>query len=248
MRRIVLLAVAALATLAVAGLALAQLTTTGTEAVSATFTATNVVRSDTRTCTGTDGTYEITHARYDGQATSATAGLAGSLQIRVKSVYNTTEKLGWVDGTLYLRGDDRRAVGHFSAVNTNGVLDGFVAGHLNRRVAVLRGSLTAGFTRTGGFTDGKLGTGSATNTALLTGQICKGKSQPASVRLSVRGTVEAITSSSISVKPRDGSVTQTCAIVAGTSPGTNGVDPGEDVEITCGLVNGAMTLLKIHRR
>ena len=190
MRRIVLLAFAALATLAVAGLALAQLTTNGTEAVAATFTATNVVRSDTRTCSGADGTYEITHARYDGQATSATAGLAGPVELRVKSVYNTTEKLGWVDGTLYVRGTERRAVGHFTAVNANGVLDGFLTGHLNRRFATLRGSFTAGFTRTGGFTDGKLGTGSATNAGLLSGQICRGKSQPASVRLSVRGQVD----------------------------------------------------------
>jgi hypothetical protein len=247
MRRIVLLALAALATLAVAGLALAQLTTTGTEAVSATFTATNVVRTDTRTCTGTDGAYEITHARYDGQATSATAGLAGPLQIRVKSVYNTTEKLGFVDGTIYLRGTDRRAIGRFSAVNTNGVLDGYLTGHVSRGAA-LRGSLTAGFTRTGGFTDGKLGTGSSTNTALLSGRICIGKSQPASVKLVVRGTVEAISSSSISVKPRDGSATQACSIVAGMSPRTTGVDPGDDVEISCVLVNGAMTLVKIHRR
>jgi hypothetical protein len=248
MRRIVLLAFAALATLAVAGLALAQLTTNGTEAVSATFTATNVVRTDTRTCTGADGTYEITHARYDGQATSATAGLAGPLQIRVKSVYNTTEKLGFVDGTLYLRGTERRALGRFSAVNTNGVLDGYVTGHVSRGFAALRGSLTAGFTRTGGFTDGKLGTGSSTNTALLSGRICTGKSQPASVKLVVRGKVEAISSSSISVKPGDGSATQACAIVPGMSPRTTGVDQGEDVEITCTLVNGAMTLVKIHRR
>src|SRR5262245_19456419 len=101
MRRVVLLAFAALAALAVAGLALGQLTTNGNAPASATFTATNAGRTDTRTCTGPDGAYETTHARYDGQATSATAGLSGPIQIRIKSVYTTTEKLGWVDGTLY---------------------------------------------------------------------------------------------------------------------------------------------------
>jgi hypothetical protein len=223
MRRTISLAFGT-AALAVAVLAVAQLQGTGTQAVSATFTATSLVRSDTRTCTGSDGTYEITHARYNGTATSATAGLAGPIQIRVKSVYNTTERLGWVDGTLHIRGDERRAAARLSAVNSNGVLDGFVQGHLNRRYAVLRASFTVGYTRTGGFTGGQLGTGSATNTGLLAGQVCRGRTPRASVRLVVRGDVESI------------------------SPRTNGIDAGDDVEVTCALVSGALTLVKIRRR
>ena len=246
MRRPIILATAAAAALVVSGIAIATLRSTGTEQVSATFSAPTVVRSNTHTCTGADGTYEFTHAVYSGIATSANDALAGPIEIRVVSVYNTTEKLGWVDGWYRVHNDDRRLHGRFSAVNTNGTLDGFLNGRVNMRYANLLGGFTAGYTRDGGFTSGQLGTGSATNAALLVGRPCVPRADSA-VRLLVRGQVESLSSSSISVKPNDGSATQTCAITP-KSPSTNGVAAGDKVEMGCATLDGTMTLVKLHKR
>jgi len=246
MQRTLILAIAAAVTLVVTGAAIATLRSTGTEQVSATFNATTVVRSNTHTCTGADGTYEITHAVYSGTAVSSNDALAGPIEIRVVSTYNTTEKLGWVGGWYRVRGDDRRLHGRFDAVNTNGALDGFLTGRVNVRYANLLGGFTAGFTRDGGFTNGQLGTGTATNAALLVGRPCVPRAGSA-VRLLVRGEVESLSSSSISVKPADGSATQTCAITP-KSPSTNGVAVKDKVEMGCATLDGSMTLVKLHKR
>lgn len=246
MRRITILAAAALAALVLTGLAVAQLHASGTEAVSATFTATKVLRSNTHTCTGSDGTYEITRAAYAGELDSTNAALDGPVEIRVASVYNTTEKLGVVEGWFRTRDDDRFTHGRFQAVNTNGTLAGFVNGKVNRAFARLFGGFTAGWTSAGGFTDGKLGTGAATNAALLLGRACEGSKNKA-VRLTVRGEIDSISSSSIAVKPADGSALQSCAITP-KSPKTDGLAKGDKVAIHCATIDGTMTLVKVQKR
>ena len=246
MRRTLVPVALALAALAATGVAVAKLTATGTAAVSATFSATQLVRSSTQTCTGADGTYEITHARYAGTASSSEAALAGNLVVTAKSVYNTTEKLGWIEGTFRVRDDDpSRAHARFHAVNVNGALDGFVLGHTYRAWARLLGGFSAGWTRTGGFTDGKLGTGTATNTALLAARPCTPRRGTA-VRLVVRGTVEAVTATSLAVKPFDGGATQTCA-VGPRSPRVDGVQQGARVVMECKSVEGTLTLTSLRR-
>ena len=54
----------------------------------------------------------------------------------LKSVYNVTRKLGWIDGRLKIRGADDRTSAYFTAVNVDGKLDGWLrgsAGHRRRR-------------------------------------------------------------------------------------------------------------------
>ena len=74
---------AALSVLALAGLAFAHGgSPSSIQATSATFMATAVADSKTDTCTGTDGTYTRTRAKYTGTATSTDARLAGAIEVR----------------------------------------------------------------------------------------------------------------------------------------------------------------------
>lgn len=250
MRRFIVLAIVAATALSTAGFAVAHLKASGTDAVSATFTAAKE-RAETRTCTGPDGTYEITHGRYAGTAVSTNEALDGPIVFHVVSVYNTTEKLGWIEGWMKVRredDDDRRSTARFWAtLGDGGAAEGFVHGRVHHHYAALFGNVSATFTPSGGFANGRIGGGGGSNAAVLAGRPCVGKLGIA-VKLVVKGEVESISSTEIRVKPRDGSSSQACAIVAGRSPSTEGVGPGTRVEIGCGLVDGQMTLLRLHKR
>lgn len=249
MRRALILIGAAVAALSTTGLAIATLKPSGSEAVSATFAAAKE-RAETRMCTGPDGTYEITHGRYAGEADSSNEALDGPIVLHVKSVYNTTEKIGWVEGWLRVRKegeDDRRSTARFWAtLGDGGAVEGFAHGRVGWRYAALFGNVSATFSPASGFTNGKIGGGGGNNAAVLVGRPCSGR-QGIAVRLSVKGQVEALSAAEIRVKPRDGSASQSCAIVQGRSPSTSGVSTGSNVEMHCGLVSGQMTLLKLRK-
>ena len=249
MRRTLIIGAIAATALTVVGVAAGTLRSNGVDTAAVTFTATTVENAQTRTCVGTDGTYEISYARYTGTATSTNSYLAGPVALRVKSVYNTTKQLGWVEGSFRVKDEDERnGHGRFVAVNTNGVLDGFLSGRINRHYAAIAGSIVANFTAAGGFTNGQFGGGAAgPNTAIVAGQPCEGRSGKPAVKLVVWGTIETLTPTSIGVKPSDGSATQSCAIGTG-SPSTSGLAPGKTVKIECGQVNNVMTLVKISSR
>ena len=248
MRRTVVTVAVATAALVSAGLAVAHLAPSGTEEVSAQFRAAKE-RASSRVCRGSDGSYEITRGVYRGESDSSTAALDGPLVLSIHAVYNTTEKLGWVEGRLKIRRDgedenDRRAWGHFTGTLKDGAVEGQVWGRVGHHHAHLIGSFTARFTPADGFTSGQLGGGGGTNAALLAGRPCEGKPQIA-VRLIVKGTVESIADDAIAVKPRDGSSTQRCAR-KGISPGLRGIEVGDRVEMGCGVVDNTLTLLRIH--
>lgn len=246
MKRIALLTVGLVALVAT-GAAVAHLKASGVKSVAATFSATSVSNLETRTCTGEDGTYEIATAKYEGTATSSEATLAGPVQAKVRSVYNVAKNLGVVEGWLRIRSSAGNTTGRIWAVNTNGALDGFVRGEAGHGDGALLASLTAAFTRTGGFASGQLGGGGGANAAVIAGRLnCKGNTRP-SVRLVVRGEVDAVSSTSISVKPSDGSATQTCAVTS-ESPKLDKIEKGDHVEMQCSQIGGAMVLTKIHER
>lgn len=247
-RTAVTVAAVATAALVSAGLAVAHLAASGTEEVSAQFRAAKD-RSATRVCRGSDGAYEITRGVYRGESDSTTAALDGPLVLSIHAVYNTTEKLGWVEGRLKIRRDgedenDRRAWGHFTGTLRDGVVEGQVWGRIGHHQAHLVGSFSARFTPGDGFTSGQLGGGGGANVALLAGRPCEGKPQIA-VRLTVKGTVESIGGDAITVKPRDGSRSQTCARRP-VSPALTGIETGDRVEMGCGVVDDTLTLLRIH--
>lgn len=247
MKRLFLLT-AALVALVAAGAAVANLKSGDVSPVSATLSATTVAHLQTRTLTCDGQTIEISTGRYSGTATSATPDLNGPIELKVHSVYNTTKKLGWVEGHLKIRGADDRSNSRFAAVNTDGKLDGWLNGRAGHRDGSLLGSIAGSFSKGGGLSDGQLGTGTGANAALLVKRIdCKqeDKVRP-SVHLTVRGQVDALSAASISVKPADGGASQACTI-GDEKPGSN-IAVLDRVEMTCAQVSGAWVLKKVRER
>lgn len=255
MRRTSIFALAAVTALTVAGVAVATLRTAGISATTATFEAPRN-RAETRTCTGDGDTYQITNGSYVGRVDFAPPNdaLDGPVAFHVRSVLNQTDGVGWITGWIRIKDDvedqdERRAHGRFwGTLDGSGNIDGFVQGRVNRRLALFAGGLSAAFTPDGGFAAGRIGNAANHNPAVLVGRPCK-DSRPTgvAVRLSVKGTVSSTGPDSITVDPRDGSAAQSCKLAAGSSPSTEGVATGAKVEIGCALVDGQMTLVKLHR-
>jgi hypothetical protein len=241
------LALAALVALVASSVAVAHLKSGDVTAVSATLSATAPANVQTRTYTCAGQTFEVTTGRWTGHSTSTTPDLNGTAELHVKSVYNVTKKLGWVDGRLKIRGADDRSSAGFSAVNTDGKLDGWLRGSAGHRDGIIFGSLTGSFSKTGGLTDGQLGTGTGANTAVLAKRVDCNPSETVrpSVRLTVRGTVEAISAAEIKVKPADGSASQSCTI-GERKPEHIAVN--DKVEMTCLQREGKFVLEKVRER
>lgn len=160
MRKLTFAAVAVVV-LATAGLAVARSLddAKGIRSLAGTFTATTVEpRGRERTCTTSDGKTIVTkNARYRGTA-GGDADLAGAITIDARSVVNTTDNVGLVQGRLRIdvaSGGD--TVARFSAVYSGGKLVGLATGHVQAPHAKLFANLSAGFAAASGFTGGKLG-------------------------------------------------------------------------------------------
>lgn len=247
MKRYVLLT-AALATLVATGAAVAKLKSADVAAVSATLSAATPSNVQTRTYTCDGQTFEVTTGRFSGTATSTTPDLNGAAVVHVRSLYNTTKKLGWVDGSVKISGADDRSHLGFTAINSDGKLDGWARGHAGRGDGAVFGSLSGSFSKTGGLTGVTLGSGTGTNAALISkGLRCKQEQTPRpSVHLFVRGQVDALSATSISVKPKDGSASQACAVK--DADDVERVKVGDQVEMTCSQVSGAWVLAKVRKR
>jgi hypothetical protein len=163
---------AGLVALVIAGMAVASKRGAQTDPATATFSATEVKRVKSRTCQGADGTYKITHAVLQGEVVSASDPvLAGRLKLHLKSVYNDTEDLGWVTGTVHVRNEatdpETRARASFRAVNVGGELEGMLVGGAGRPHWKLLANFSATLADSGAVSDGKIGTPSSDNSALL---------------------------------------------------------------------------------
>jgi hypothetical protein len=177
-RRTALSMIAGSLALVLAGLAVAREEGAQTDAAAATFSAIDVKRLKTRTCEGADGTYKITHAVVLGEVVSATDPLlAGKLKLHLKSVYNDTEDLGWVAGKAQIHNESAgtRARASFRAVNVDGEIEGMLAGGAGHPHWRLLANFSASLADTGAVTDGKLGTPSSDNSALLFRGGCRQK-------------------------------------------------------------------------
>ncbi len=247
MKRLILLA-AALSALMATGAAIATLRAADVNAVSATLSATTPANVQTRTYTCDTQTFEVTTGRWSGTATSTTADLNGATVLHLKSVYNVTKKLGWVEGKLSIAASDGRTHAYVSGVNSDGTLDAWVRGHAGRGDGSLFGSLFGSFSKTGGLTGGAIGSGTGTNAAVIAKGIrCNSQqtSRP-SVHLVVRGQIETLSATSITVKPKDGSASQTCAVK--DEDDVDRVEVGDQVELTCSQVAGAWTVTKVRKK
>jgi hypothetical protein len=251
MRKALSIAVVTGLALAVAGVAFATLRSTGVSATTATFSATKE-RLTLRTCTGNGDEYVIGKGTYVGTMTFAdpNADLGGPIRIWATSVFNKTDNVGYAYGWIRGRDSDKRPNGRFwSTLGSGGSLDGFFEGRVNRRLALLFGDLSATFDAQTGFANGKLGNGTTSLPAVVAGRPCaEPKPAPIAVKLIVRGKVEAVSATSLTVKPNDGSSSQTCGVKAGVSPSTANTQVGDTVEMRCGLVDSQMTLLKLSKK
>jgi hypothetical protein len=247
MKRFVLIT-AALGALAATGAAVAHLKAADVTSASATLSATTPSNVQTRTYTCDGQTFEITTGRWAGTATSTTADLNGAAVLHLKSVYNATKKLGWIEGRLSIAAADGRTHAGISGVNTDGKLDAWVRGSAGRGDGTLFGSLSGSFSKTGGLTDGAIGTGTGTNAAVIAKGIrCNAPKAPRpSVHLVVRGQIEAVSATSITVKPKDGSASQTCSVK--DDDDVDRVKTGDRVEMTCSQTGGAWVLEKVRKR
>ncbi len=269
MKKTIIVGAATAAALSLAGFALAYSIGSSAAAVAAHFDA-KKVRSDTRTCLGSDGkTYQVSSGRYEGTATSANADLNGPVQINVRSVYNQTDRIGIVDGSIKWRaagGDERRGYSAVSAILGDGgnntlAVNGWASGRV-------LGNVTATYVPDGSVV-GDLGAGNAiTSKAVVLARLdCKRQETPSvtpsqpprpAAKLEVKGEVDGIlpnpqAPTQLSVKPRNGSASQVCTLKSGLSPSISGLvaktstTAGTRVEMTCGLVENVMTLLKIEQ-
>ena len=247
MKRLVVIT-AALGALVATGAAVANLKASDVAAASATLAATTPSNVQTRTYTCEGQTFEVTTGRWAGTATSTTPDLNGAAVLQAKSVYNVTRKLGWVDGWLKISASDGRTHLGFSAVNTDGKLDGWVRGNAGRGDGIVFGSLAGAFSKTGGLTGGAIGSGTGTNAALIAkGMRCREQTTPKpSVHLVVRGQIEAVSATSITVKPKDGSASQSCTVK--DDDDVERVKAGDQVEMICTQVSGTWLLDKVRRR
>lgn len=239
MKRLTIAAIA-IAALGSAGVAVAHGIEGGAQTatpVNASFTATSVTGSNTRTCTTAAGkTVASTKARYTGTATGS-PDLTGPATIEARSVLDTTSGVGVVSGTLRIG----KTQSHFSAVYDGGSIAGFATGHGSTPHEQLLANVSATFSATGGFTNGRIGGTSGGSAVELTPGGCAPVSPHETQK--AEGTITASSNESITIGHL------TCAI-----PPTLGApvllhfQVGVRAKIECSLVNGVVTLVKIEAK
>lgn len=212
------------------------------KAVAATFSAT-AGKVTTRSCTTWDSkTIVVTDGTYTGTAVGD-PDLAGPITLRVRSVVNTTDKVGTVSGAYRIdtSGSDTR--GAFDAVYDNGALAGYTEARAHEPNAQVVGNLSATFAAATGFTNGKIGGGTAGGSAVEIGRGACKPTGSSSDKSEARGAVSAISATSITVAGL------TCAIPAETSADVNAkLKQGDTAEIRCSLQNGQNTLVRYEKR
>jgi len=238
MRRLTFIA-AGLAALLVTSIAVAHgIGGKSAKAVAGGFSATGSSVS-TKTCTTTDGkSITITNGRYTGTATGD-PDLTGAITLSARSVINTTDNVGLVEGQLRIDvsgGHDTFA--NYSAVYSSGNIAGLAVGGAWGSGSRLVANLSAGFNPSTGFTGGKLGGGTSGGNAVELGPAkCASSDSPKPEKSEARGTISALDDKNITVAGL------TCALAASDSTAVNAkYKQGDRVQIHCSLQNGVNTL------
>ncbi len=255
MRRTLIIALGTAVALATAAVAFAVVpSVVGVSVATATFSTNKIEKSKTRTCTADTKTWQITDGHYTGTVTSLNAVLAGSLAIHARTTYNTTDKLGYVEGSFRVKDDDSRVRGKFSGTINDGKLVGFLTGKSHGNHAKVLGNLSAAFAGDNtNFTDGQLGSGSnAAVLAVVAGPACKApKSDKPGKRVHVKGVITGLAAgppATITVTPKYGPAV-TCTIdTVYTVPAGFPLNT-KDVEMKCEWVGtaGVLTLRKLEK-
>lgn len=212
------------------------------KAVAATFSA-SAGATTSRTCTTTDGkSITVTDGKYTGTALGD-ADLAGAITLRVRSVVNTTDKVGTVNGAYRIDVSGRDTFGAFSSVYDNGSIAGFTTARAHDPGTRVVGNLSATFDPATGFTGGKIGGGTESGSAVELG---RGSCKPAQQRQehsAARGTISALSSVLVTVAGLS------CNLPSNKSADINAkFKTGDNVEIRCDFANGQNTLTRIEKR
>lgn len=241
----------ALATAAVA-VAVAP-SVSGISETTASFGSLTVGDVKTRTCTDGTGptakTYVTTDGRYTGTLTSPQSVLDGPLTIRLRTT--SSGGLGYVIGSFRVKDDDSRVSGVLTGTLKGTSLVGFITATSRGNHAKLLGNLSATLVPGTTFTDGRIGTGSVSQLAVIAGPLCKGsrsegKSRPddksKSERKSDRSSrpvhVEGVVTASVTTGAQTITVTSkrghetTCSVGAG-SPSIADFPLQTNVEMKC---------------
>ncbi|HVH51738.1 MAG TPA: hypothetical protein VM690_06305 [Gaiellaceae bacterium] len=210
--------------------------------VSGAFTATTASKVDTRSCTTTDGkTLVRSTGTYTGTA-SGDPDLTGPATLTAHALINSTDNVGTVSGTLKIDvSSSAETTARYNAVYSGGALAGLANGHAQDPHAKLLANLSAGFSATGGFTNGKIGGTSGGGAVELGPGSCQ-SSQPVTENSEASGTVSAISSTSITVAGL------TCAVPASLQSALSALSltVGSRAQIHCSLSGGATTLVKVE--
>ena len=168
-KRFIVLAALLCAALVTAGIAIATVKSGGVVGVSATFNATNVVKSVQRSCKVNGGdTYTYTRAVYKGTAASSDARLNGPIRLAVQSMVDDTTGIGALIGDYRIHGTaGAGAYGRIEASLSGGQTSGAVRGHAFKPWGELFAGLNGGFTASGGFVAANIGTGSGSDSGVL---------------------------------------------------------------------------------
>lgn len=241
MKRTYVAVAAVVAALAATGLAVGKSLDGNSQvrALTGTFTATNASKVETRTCTTDDGkTLVRTTGTYTGAA-SGDADLTGTATLRAHSVVNTTDGIGVVSGTLRVdvaSGRDTQA--SFDAVYSGGHVAGLAVGHAHAPATRLVANLSADFSASGGFTNGRIGSSAGGAAAELGPARCR-PVHAVEQRSEAHGTVSAVSSTSITVAGL------TCAVPAALQSRVARLHVGSRAAIRCSLVDSANTLTRV---
>ncbi len=165
---LVVFAAVGAAVLAGAGIAAAHLGLPSAAAASATFDATTVDNLSSNTCTAANGdTIVWTKASYTGNASSSDARLDGAVAIYARSVVDTTTGLGYVEGRFKVGPDASAGGGHFEAALSGSDAAGLSEARLQSPNGRLVASFSSTFDPQNGFSNGSLGTGSASGVGVV---------------------------------------------------------------------------------
>jgi hypothetical protein len=128
-------------------------------------------------------------------------------------------------------------------VYDHGSIAGLATGRVHGPSRALVANVSATFSPTSGFTNGKLGGGTSGGSAVVVASHGCKTVAPAHQRVDARGTISSLSATSITVAG------VTCAIPSSTSSRVNDkFKAGDTVEIECAFADGTATLVKIEGR
>jgi hypothetical protein len=207
--------------------------------VSATFTATTANDVRTSSCTGTDNvTYTSTRGHWTGSA-SGDPTLTGNATLDAQLLVNSSGD-GFVSGRLRIDGTNHTSAWFDGVISGGTHIAGLAEGHGSAPWNKLVANLSADWSSSGGFVNGKLGGGTAGgNAVVLTSGGCRPAAPPKPETIEAKGTL-AVGNGTVTVAG------VTCTVSSNLLPAVQKVQAGARVEIKCTSASGTNTLVHIE--